>query len=129
MYSGNYATLEQVKKMKELGYPQEKTDCIWAVRMGVHILYTRDELNWRDGVPVIEDDDGDPIVWFEDWWAAPNAQEIELSIFNGGFRCLPHQDMFYLSCSEYKNFSFGQVHHAQARADAWIWEKKDTNEI
>ena len=29
MNKENYTTLEQSKKLKEFGFPQDKTDCVW----------------------------------------------------------------------------------------------------
>jgi len=117
MNPNNYATLEQSKRMKELGYPQTETDCVWATlgrKRNQFIIYTREELNWRDGVPALDDGDGDPSVFFTEWYAAPNASEIELNtenihlIYDGTF------------CIKNDITVFGKIHHAQARCDAWI---------
>jgi hypothetical protein len=126
MNPNNYVTLEQAKKMKELGYPQDNTDCIWTIRMGIPVLYARVELNWRDGnnKPAIDDGHGDPIAWFDEWYAAPNAQEIELDDTKFGGKgdliIIEHVPNSHTS----KEKDFGQSHHAQTRADAWIWERE-----
>jgi hypothetical protein len=114
----NYATLEQSKRLKELGYPQDNTDCVWLK------INDKDwELLPRGGeLSGIEMNDILANCPDDEWYAAPNAQEIELSNFNGGFAAKDNSDTFYLSSQHYENYSFGQIHHAQARADAKIWE-------
>jgi hypothetical protein len=108
MNPNNYATLEQAKKMKGLGYPQMNTDCIWIKSMinGEIDLWQADycthELNRTE------------------WYAAPNASEIELKLSINN-ECLHAErkdgcDMF---------MDENEAHHAQVRASAWIWEKEN----
>jgi hypothetical protein len=109
----NYATLKQAKKMKELSYPQDKTDFIWLYlgRSTKHnssfsadyTLVQRCQVSFNEA----------------EWYAAPNAQEIELDFSDnevGGERFHPANKM-----------TIDNAHCAQDRADAWIWEKEKTS--
>jgi hypothetical protein len=105
----NYATLEQSKRMKELGYPQDKTDCVWFTigeRDGDLILGLRDYLDFSEFAQ-------SPIT---EWYAAPNAQEIELQ---AGYLGRFHPSDFW------KIINVENCHCAQARASAWIWEREN----
>ena len=124
MNLSNYATLDQAKKMKELGYPQDKTDCVWI----------RNGNNWGLISRELLYDKNNPEKGFipvgilhaqtccvDEWYAAPNAQEIEL------------QKQYMMDCSGVFRLNsvlnrrfFGQTHHAQARADAKIWELENS---
>ena len=70
MNPNNYCTLEQAKKLKELHFSQDGTDCVWVywASGGFKSIQLRDNLK-------IEEDR----VWFQGswikWCAAPNAQE------------------------------------------------------
>ena len=116
----NYVTLEQAKEMKELGYPQGNelsnvgTDCIW-------IGFPK----WVDDKPEIEwqlrcrDDFADvaePQDVYE-WFAAPNAQEIELH-FRDGFEIGTATGILF-GKGLYR-FGYVTEAQAQARANAWI---------
>jgi hypothetical protein len=110
MNPNNYATLEQAKKMKELGFPQDKTDCVWMKLIGSlndFILLSTGSPNFHINA---------------EWYAAPNAQEIEFNTSSIFTDCNGY--MFKMKESFIENGSFGKSHHAQARASAWIWEKE-----
>ena len=114
----NYATLKQSIKLKELNFPQDKTDCVWITRfVGNKNMW---QLAPRENV-ILQIEQG------REWFAAPNAQEIELSIFNGGLDATNYHDTFMLVARRRPDkFSYGAVHHAQARADAKIWELENS---
>jgi hypothetical protein len=130
MNSDNYATFEQSKKMKELGFPQDKTDFIWIVwkiKDNTPQLRLRGELIKQEHTYCIPDEEGDPLIFFDEWYAAPNAQEIELmnntydriQIYNNGeIRFNFH--IWWEGKEDEK--CFGLCHEAQSRADTWIWE-------
>jgi hypothetical protein len=116
MNTNNYSSLEQSKTMKELGYPQDKTDCVWIRNYEKWILLP------RDGEATVLIKQGS-----SPWFAAPNAQEIELdwdkpdslSIYNAS-------NSGWLTLRKTQpSKTFGRIHHAQARADAWIWEREN----
>ncbi len=126
MNPNNYVTLEQAKKMKELGYPQDNTDARWAyVSIGAKltwILVSKDICSNSGQFLLWEkmELDGDGIA---NWYAAPNAQEIDLDLtkFGGGdLVIIEHVPNSHTP----KTIEFGLSHHAQARADAWIWERE-----
>jgi hypothetical protein len=119
----NYATLEQSKRMKELGYPQDKTDCVWIkIFIGEPhwILVPRMGCNLIKSEYFMESNDGDYDQILE-WHSAPNAQEIELDIQCAGVLYFVGNAHSGKWCPIY----FGKIHHAQTRADAWIWEMEN----
>jgi hypothetical protein len=97
MNRSNYVTLEQAKRMRELGYPQDETDYVWIVGiekgLSIWLLSSRENACLSSHI----------------WYAAPNAQEIELKERT----LMYHVELILL-----------HMNHAQARANAWIWEKE-----
>ena len=111
----NYATLEQSKRMKELSYLQDKTDCVWICFEGsaTYQLEPRDKFT--------------PDTYRRSsaakWYAAPNAQEIELSVISN----IHFTDLKTLELVTFGTTlkDFGESHHAQTRANTFIWKKEN----
>jgi hypothetical protein len=106
----NHATLEQAKRMEELGYPQDKTDCVWRQKYresNEYVLIARNSRAFEFG-----------LKRKYKWYAVPNAQEIEL---DSGYIFINNEQDLIMRDGK----SFGESHYAQARADAYIWEKEN----
>jgi hypothetical protein len=117
MNTNNYATLEQAKRMKELGYPQDTTDCVWSKVDTTAIISTDNKYELIERSVLLS-----KIVLGHrvKWYAAPNAQEIELDIQNAG-------SLYFVGIPEsgkWNQIDFGKIHHAQTRASAYIWQKE-----
>jgi hypothetical protein len=117
----NHATKPQSEQMKELGFPQDGTDCVWVLLPAVSknyppswCLVTRYDLETTYKEIVIE------------WYAAPNAQEIELPKLQ--FDVDEYE--FYI-CANHERKVVGDIDslcriiNAQARAAAFIWEREN----
>ena len=112
----NYATLEQSKRMKELGYPQDKTDCVWVkfvpLKEEFRLIQRFDSITKNTTTSIVE------------WFAAPNAQEIELELRRAG-------EMIFVGLGKtgnYHSIGLHSLHHAQARAAIWEKEKEKEKE-
>ncbi len=121
MNLNNYVTLEQAKKMKELGFEQDKTDCVW-----ISFYNSQPDFEGWNNLHLETRERLEEIIRITDkveWYAAPNAQEIELE-YNMPTNL--YEDGRLTSTVNIRgNEVFrGQVVEAQARADAWIWERE-----
>jgi len=116
MNRNNYVTLGQAQKIKELGYPQDKTDCVWTSNMHGEEW----ELQTREKAFLYAFNSA------RQWYAAPNAQEIELRSLKC-YATYPNDgDLVYqINANTDERKTFGKLNYAQARADAWIWEREN----
>jgi hypothetical protein len=110
-----YTTLEQSKRLKELGVHQYQTEARW-VKFG--------DNDWRLMPTVIFDesdynatDKGEP-----QWYAAFIAQEIviHIELVGNGFQIFAEDKLVYVKNG--RVIEFGNYMNAQARADVKIWE-------
>jgi hypothetical protein len=120
MNPNNYTTFEQSKRLKELGVKQEISDCVW-IRIWIGeerwLLVPRMGCNLIHNEYFMESNDGEYNEILE-WYAAFNSQEIELDESNfedeKGLHWYADEKSYVLALS--------RICHAQARADAKIWE-------
>jgi hypothetical protein len=123
MNTNNYATLDQAKKLKELGFPQTETDCVWIHQLEIQewALVTRESCLRLDGDGnIIDYTDGEGLCNVDEWYAAPSSQEIILSE-----RIEIDIDSILRPFDNSALISFGHYLEAQARSAAYIWEKEN----
>jgi hypothetical protein len=121
MNPNNYTTLEQSKRLKELGIQQEVSDCVWIKIAGKWLpepVPRKDCSIDMIRYYTIEAEDEVIAYIVDKWYAAFNLQEIFVSGDN--FNIINIQGYFYIRTRDM--VLIGRADEAQAMADAKIWE-------
>jgi hypothetical protein len=119
MNPNNYTTLEQSKKLKELGVQQEISEGVHIKILGDWQLHSRDFFDdFDDNTFIIDATEYHDVCRYTEWYAAFNLQEIFVSGDN--FNIINIQGYFYIRTRDM--VLIGRADEAQSMADAKIWE-------